>query len=138
MNDVYVTGLRLESVNNLKEKDLCKKSKKSDFFVNLGTASDYGFVNLTCSCPCLVLIGIVESVSLHGIVFSSVLKIHGRNSIVKPLPSLYFLKAPDQCNVPQLTPWKTYFFDEDNVFTDSNHGSVLQSLHFILSKCNRR
>ncbi|XP_071353332.1 uncharacterized protein [Trachinotus anak] len=82
-------------------------------------------------------IGIVESVSLHSIVFSSVLQIHGTNATVKPLPFPYILTRRGHCNSPKLTPGKTYFFDEVNVFIDFNHDSPLQSLHFIISICNR-
>ncbi|XP_039987200.1 uncharacterized protein si:ch211-195m9.3 [Xiphias gladius] len=100
---------RFLSVSNLKETDLCKEMK----------------------------IGTVQSVSLHSIVFSSVLKIHGINATVKTLPSPYILKTPDHCNFPKMIPGKTYFFDEVNVFTDFSHDSTIQSLHFIIYKCYR-
>ncbi|KAF7645303.1 hypothetical protein LDENG_00206900 [Lucifuga dentata] len=82
-------------------------------------------------------IGIVESVSVNDIVLSSVLKIHGTNAAVTHLAWPYILKIPDRCNAPKLTPGKTYFFDEEtfNFFTEFNRYSVLQSLHFIISKC---
>ncbi|XP_051255078.1 uncharacterized protein si:ch211-195m9.3 isoform X2 [Dicentrarchus labrax] len=95
------------SLNNLNETDLCKE----------------------------MLIGTVDSVSLHSIVFRSVLKIHGRTMI--PLPSPHILKKPDRCNFPKLIHGKTYFFNEVNVFTDFNHDSILQSFHFITSKCSQ-
>ncbi|XP_075999291.1 uncharacterized protein LOC142992667 [Genypterus blacodes] len=83
-----------------------------------------------------IYIGMVESVSTSGIVFSSVLKINGRNGTVTPLPSPYSLRMPDRCTSPKLTPGRIYFFDEHNrFFTNSNYHSVLQSLHFIIAKC---
>ncbi|XP_041796712.1 uncharacterized protein si:ch211-195m9.3 [Chelmon rostratus] len=101
---------RLQSMNNLNETDLCKD----------------------------MLIGIVESVSPHSVVFSAVLKIHGRSAAVKALPSPYVLKTHDHCNSPKLIPGEIYFFDEVNFFIDFNHASSIQSLHFIMSKCYRR
>ncbi|XP_045930859.1 galaxin isoform X1 [Micropterus dolomieu] len=98
---------RLLSMNNLNETHLCEN----------------------------ILIGTLEHVSLRSIVFSSVLKICGRNAIMKPLPSPHILKRSDHCNSPKLIPGKTYFFDEANFFTDFNSGSIVQSLHFIISKC---
>ncbi|KAL3991908.1 hypothetical protein ACER0C_011533 [Sarotherodon galilaeus] len=99
---------RLQSVNNMNKTDLCKKMR----------------------------IGTVESVSLHSIVFKSVLKIRGKKAKVKALPFPYILKTDDRCSSPKLIPGKTYFFNKVNVFTDSNHDTVLQSLHFIFSKCS--
>ncbi|XP_069003425.1 uncharacterized protein [Embiotoca jacksoni] len=98
---------RLVSVNNLKETDLCKKMH----------------------------IGTVESVSLYSIVFSNVLIIHGQNGTVKPLPLHYILQTPERCNFPKLIRGKAYFFDQVKVYTDFNHDLVLQSIHFIISKC---
>lgn len=97
----------------------------------------WGFV-MQCICVrlCLVRIGTVESVSLHSIVFKSVLKIRGKKAKVKALPFPYILKTDDHCSSPKLIPGKTYFFNKVNVFTDSNHDTVLQSLHFIFSKCS--
>ncbi|XP_065816610.1 uncharacterized protein [Labrus bergylta] len=100
---------RLVSMSNLNEEDLCKE----------------------------MLIGIVDSVSLHSIVFSSVFKIFGRNATVIHLPSTRVLRAPDHCNSPKLILGKTCFFDQVNVFTDFTHDSLHQSLHFIISKCYR-
>nr|XP_046246198.1 galaxin-like [Scatophagus argus] len=100
---------RLESINNLNETDLCKE----------------------------MLIGIVESVCQYSIVFSSVLKIHEKESIVKPLESPYILQTPNLCSLPKLIPGKTYFFDGVNFFIDSNHDSILKSLHFIIFKCSQ-
>ncbi|XP_034404648.1 galaxin [Cyclopterus lumpus] len=99
----------LLSLNNLNEEDLCDEMQ----------------------------IGTVDSVSLHGIAFNSVLTIHGRSAIVIPLASPHILQTPDHCSVPKLVLGKSYFFDKVNVFTDSNHDSILQSLHFIISKCYR-
>lgn len=82
-----------------------------------------------------MLIRTVESVSLHSIVFSSVLEVDGRGGTVRALPSPSFMEIPDHCSYPKVIPGKTYFFDEVNVFIDFNHDSILQSLHFILSKC---
>ncbi|XP_029373637.1 uncharacterized protein LOC115053208 [Echeneis naucrates] len=81
-------------------------------------------------------IGIVESVSLNSIVFSSVLKIHGSSATLKHLPSPHILRVPNRCNYPKLIPGKSYIFDDMNVFTDFNHKSSLQTLHFIISKCH--
>ncbi|XP_049433046.1 uncharacterized protein LOC125889260 isoform X4 [Epinephelus fuscoguttatus] len=100
---------RLLSVDNVKDADLCNKMH----------------------------IGIVESVSSHSVVFSSVLMIHGRNATVTSLASPYILKKHDHCTFPKLTAWRSYFFDGVNVFADFNHYSTLQSLHFILSRCYR-
>ncbi|KAK5868675.1 hypothetical protein PBY51_009669 [Eleginops maclovinus] len=80
-------------------------------------------------------IGAVESVSPDSIVFRDVLKIHGRNFTVTPLALPHILNTPDHCSFPKLTPGKIYFFDGKTFFADVNHGSVLQSLHFIISKC---
>ncbi|XP_070685837.1 galaxin-like isoform X2 [Pempheris klunzingeri] len=99
---------RLRSLNNLSEKDLCKELQ----------------------------IGIVESVSVHSIVFHSVLKICGRSATVKPLSSPHILETPDRCTSPKLIPGKTYVFNQVHVFTDFNHDSILQSLHFIIAKCS--
>ncbi|XP_067364732.1 uncharacterized protein si:ch211-195m9.3 isoform X2 [Channa argus] len=106
-----------------------KRVKDSEFiFLSL--------VNLNETDLCQgVHIGTVESVSPHSIVFSSVLKIHGRNATVIALTSHYILKISDDCMSPKLIPRKTYFFDDVNVFTDFNHDTILQSLHFIYSKC---
>ncbi|XP_073344947.1 uncharacterized protein [Pagrus major] len=98
---------RLQSLNNLSELELCKELR----------------------------VGTVESVSSHSTVFGRVLKFHGGRGVVEALPWPYILEAPDHCNSPTLIPGKTYFFDADNIFTDPNHDSVLQSLHFILCKC---
>ena len=96
------------------------------------------FVTLfVCLCPCLVHIGVVESVSLNSTVFSSVLEIQGGNVTVKRWPSTVILETPDYCNYLKLTPGKTYFFDDVNIFTGFNPDSVLQSIHFILSKCSQ-
>ncbi|TNN54817.1 hypothetical protein EYF80_034936 [Liparis tanakae] len=84
-----------------------------------------------------VHIGTVESVSPFSIVFTSVLRIRGSSSVVTPLASPHTLHTPDHCSAPGLAPGRSYFFDDVNVFTDSNHDSVLQSLHFIISKCHR-
>ncbi|XP_031717063.1 uncharacterized protein LOC116391008 [Anarrhichthys ocellatus] len=100
---------KLLSVNNLNETVLCGKMQ----------------------------IGTVESVSLHGIMFNSVLRIHGRKAFVRPLASPHLLQTPDYCSTPKLVRGKSYFFDEVNVFTDFNHDSILESLHFIISKCYR-
>ncbi|XP_042343372.1 galaxin [Plectropomus leopardus] len=99
---------RLLSVNNLKEEDLCNT----------------------------IHIGTVERVSLSSIMFKAALKIHGRNATVTPLASPYILRH-DRCSSPKLTPGKSYFFNEVNVFADVNHDSTHQSLHFIFSKCYR-
>ncbi|XP_038154492.1 galaxin isoform X2 [Cyprinodon tularosa] len=80
-------------------------------------------------------IGVVESVSQNSTVFSSVLKINGTNVTVEP--NVFTLNAANQCNFLRLTAGKTYFFNRVDVFTDFNHESVLQSLHFILSKCSQ-
>ncbi|XP_074498214.1 uncharacterized protein LOC141771639 [Sebastes fasciatus] len=100
---------RLLSVNNLNEADLCEKMQ----------------------------IGTVQSVSPHSIVFINVLKINGRDATVTALASPHILKTPDRCSSPKLTPGKTYFLNKVNVFTDFNHESIPQSLHFITSKCKR-
>ncbi|KAF1394070.1 hypothetical protein PFLUV_G00022680 [Perca fluviatilis] len=106
---VMIKESRLLSVNNLNETDLCDEMQ----------------------------IGTVESVSQDSIMFSNVLKIHGRNATVKPLASPHILETPDRCSSPKLIPGNSYFFDEVKVFTDFNHNSILQSLYFILSKCYR-
>ncbi|XP_030600730.1 uncharacterized protein LOC115790874 isoform X2 [Archocentrus centrarchus] len=98
---------RLLSVNILNNNDICKEMH----------------------------IGTVESVSLHSIVFRSVLKICG-GTIMKALPLPHILNTDDPCSSPKLIPGKTYFFNKVHVFTDFNHNSVLQSLHFIISKCS--
>ncbi|MEQ2179527.1 hypothetical protein GOODEAATRI_025956 [Goodea atripinnis] len=81
-----------------------------------------------------IFIGIVESVSHGSTVFSNVLKIKGNHATVGP--NVFILETPDQCKFLGLTTGKTYFFNYVDVFTDFNHESVLQSLHFILSKCS--
>ncbi|XP_074535566.1 uncharacterized protein LOC141797783 [Halichoeres trimaculatus] len=98
---------RLVSLNNLDEDNLCGEMHA----------------------------GIVNSVSLHSIVFSSVVKLHGRNATMKHLPSTYILKKPDCCNFPYLIPGKTYFFNQFFVSIDFNHDSILESFYFIISKC---
>ncbi|XP_017163579.1 uncharacterized protein LOC103474634 isoform X2 [Poecilia reticulata] len=80
-----------------------------------------------------VFIGVVESVSRSSTVFSNVLKITGKEATVEP--DVFVLETPDQCKFFKLTAGKTYFFNRADVFADFNHESVLQSLHFILSKC---
>ncbi|XP_026171264.1 usherin [Mastacembelus armatus] len=77
----------------------------------------------------------VESVSLNSIVFSSVLKIQGKNATVIALPSPYVMEIPDHCSTPKLVPGKIYFFDGMNILTDFNHHSAVQLIHFIFSKC---
>ncbi|KAM8902978.1 uncharacterized protein AB9W97_007378 [Spinachia spinachia] len=102
----------LRSLGNLNEIDLCNKLQ----------------------------VGIVERVCLHGIVFNSVFEIHGRNASVKHLPSPHFLQTgTDCCSNPKMVPGKSYFFDKVNVnvFINFNHDSILQSIHFIISKCYR-
>ncbi|XP_029302626.1 uncharacterized protein LOC115017986 isoform X2 [Cottoperca gobio] len=84
-----------------------------------------------------VRIGTLESVSPHSIMFGNVLKIHGRNGIVTHMASPQILKTPDRCSFPKLIPGNNYLFDEVNVFADFQHNSILQSLHFIISKCHR-
>ncbi|XP_019222673.1 uncharacterized protein LOC102080642 isoform X1 [Oreochromis niloticus] len=103
-----INGSRLLSVNNLNKIDLCKEMH----------------------------IGTVESVSLQSIVFRSVLKVHGMEAKVKALPFPYILERDDRCSSPKLIAGKTYYFNKVNVFIDFNHDSVLQSLHFIISKCS--
>ncbi|XP_034723821.1 uncharacterized protein si:ch211-195m9.3 [Etheostoma cragini] len=107
--NVTIKESTLLSLNNLNESSLCNAMQ----------------------------IGTIESVSPCSNVFSNVLKIHGRNASVQPLVSPYILQTPDHCSVPKLIPGNSYFFNEDNVFTDYNHNSVLQSLYFIFSKCYR-
>ncbi|XP_069390769.1 uncharacterized protein [Paralichthys olivaceus] len=97
---------RYLSENNLNSKDLCKQ-------MNFGT---------------------VESVSLHSVVFRSVLKIHPMNGTVKALASPYILKTPDRCSKPKLIPGMTYYFNEVHVFTGFTHDPI-QSLYFIIYKC---
>ncbi|XP_024660597.1 uncharacterized protein LOC112435872 isoform X1 [Maylandia zebra] len=103
-----INGSRLLSVDNLNKIDLCKEMH----------------------------IGTVESVSLQSIVFRSVLKVHGMEAKVKALPLPYILERDDRCSSPKLIAGKTYYFNKVNVFIDFNHDSVLQSLHFIISKCS--
>ncbi|KAL3991899.1 regulatory factor X 1/2/3 [Sarotherodon galilaeus] len=103
-----INGSRLLSVNNLNKIDLCKEMH----------------------------IGTVESVSLQSIVFRSVLMVHGMEAKVKALPFPYILERDDRCSSPKLIAGKTYYFNRVNVFIDFNHDSVLQSLHFIISKCS--
>ncbi|XP_068577054.1 uncharacterized protein si:ch211-195m9.3 [Cebidichthys violaceus] len=100
---------KLLSVNNLNEADLCDEMQ----------------------------IGTVESVSLHGIMFNNVWRIHGRQAIMKPLALPHILQTPDHCSTLKLVPGKSYFFDKVNVFTDFSHDSILHSLHSIISKCYR-
>lgn len=95
-------------------------------------------MDLCIKCLDTLFIGTVESVSLHGIVLSSVFSISGGTATVKPLPSPHVLKATDRFNSPKMIPGKTYFFNDTNLFIAFNHGSVLQSLHFIISKCTRK
>uniref|UniRef100_UPI0037E99E4B uncharacterized protein n=1 Tax=Semicossyphus pulcher TaxID=241346 RepID=UPI0037E99E4B len=100
---------RLESLINLNENDLCDEMH----------------------------IGTVESVSLHSIVFSSVVKIYGKHGRVQHLPSTHILRMTYRYNFPQLIAGKAYFFNNISVFTDFNHDSFPKSLHFVISKCNR-
>ncbi|XP_030296218.1 uncharacterized protein LOC115595639 [Sparus aurata] len=100
---------RLQSLNNLSEQELC------------------GELNVT----------IVESVSPCSTVISSTLKVHGTTQSVEVLPSPQILYTSDHCNSPTLIPGKTYFFIGSTFFTDPNHDSILQSIHFIFYKCNR-
>ncbi|XP_076591363.1 uncharacterized protein kcnk20 [Chaetodon auriga] len=104
-----ITESRLHSLKNLKETDLCGD----------------------------MLIGTVDRVSPHSIMFSTVLKINGTTATVRALPSPHILQIQDHCNSPKLIPGKIYFFREVNFFAYFNHGSILQSLHFIISKCHR-
>ncbi|XP_026049285.1 uncharacterized protein LOC113036910 [Astatotilapia calliptera] len=97
---------RVLSVNNLNKTDLCQKMH----------------------------IGTVESVSQQSVVFGNVLTVHGMEAEALPFP--YVLETDDRCSFPKLILGKTYFFNKVNVFTDFNHDSVLQSLHFIISKCS--
>ncbi|TMS07184.1 Usherin, partial [Larimichthys crocea] len=85
-----------------------------------------------------ILIGIVASVSQHqrSIAFNNVLKIHGRNGTLTPLASPHILNTPTRCNFPKVTLGKTYFFDRVNMYTDFNHDSILQSIHFIFTTCS--
>ncbi|KAL3991913.1 exosome complex component RRP4 [Sarotherodon galilaeus] len=99
-------GSRLLSLNNLNTSDLCKE----------------------------MYTGTVESVSVKSVVFRNVLKVHGNN--VTALPLHYILDIDNHCQSPKLFLGKTYIFNKVNVFTDFNHDSVLQSLHFIFSKCS--
>ncbi|XP_019200902.1 uncharacterized protein LOC106096463 isoform X2 [Oreochromis niloticus] len=99
-------GSRLLSLNNLNTSGLCKE----------------------------MYTGTVESVSVKSVVFRNVLKVHGNN--VTALPLHYILDIDDHCQSPKLFLGKTYIFNKVNVFTDFNHDSVLQSLHFIFSKCS--
>ncbi|XP_034556280.1 uncharacterized protein si:ch211-195m9.3 isoform X2 [Notolabrus celidotus] len=94
------------SLNNLDEKELCREMH----------------------------IGIVDSVSPQSIVFSRVVKIYGKNATVKHLTSPHILETHG-CNFLKLICGETYFFNHVNVFTDFNHDYILQSLHFIISKC---
>ncbi|XP_019211065.1 uncharacterized protein LOC102080793 isoform X4 [Oreochromis niloticus] len=80
-----------------------------------------------------IKIGTVESVSQHSIVFSSLLEINGQIASLKPLDWHYSWNKP---YLPELTPGKTYFFNDNNVFIDFNHDSLLQSIRFIISKCS--
>nr|XP_040044088.1 uncharacterized protein si:ch211-195m9.3 isoform X2 [Gasterosteus aculeatus aculeatus] len=101
----------LRSLGNLNETDLCGKLQ----------------------------VGIVERDGLNGIVFNSVLIIHGRNGSVIPRSGLHTLSTgTDGCSNAKLVPGKSYFFDDVkvNVFTDLNHDSILQSIYFIISKCH--
>ncbi|XP_012732891.3 galaxin isoform X2 [Fundulus heteroclitus] len=82
-----------------------------------------------------IFIGIVESVSQSGIVFSNLLKINGRDATVGP--DVFTLNVTDKCKFLRLTVGKTYFFNDMDIFTDFNHESVLQLLHFVLSKCSQ-
>ncbi|XP_014913541.1 uncharacterized protein LOC106963246 [Poecilia latipinna] len=82
-----------------------------------------------------VFIGVVESVSRSSTVFSNVLKITGKEATVES--DVFVLETPDQCKFFKLTAGKTYFFNRADVFADFNHESVLQLLHFILSKCSQ-
>ncbi|KAF3692747.1 Calmodulin [Channa argus] len=91
-------------------------------YAAMGTDSEFIFlslVNLNETDLCQgVHIGTVESVSPHSIVFSSVLKIHGRNATVIALTSHYILKISDDCMSPKLIPRKTYFFDDADQLTE--------------------
>ncbi|XP_058491027.1 uncharacterized protein si:ch211-195m9.3 isoform X1 [Solea solea] len=104
--DKMTTECTFLSVNNLNKIHLCNKIK----------------------------IGTIQSVSPHSIVFNTVLEIQGTQATVEALPSPYMLQTPNHCIIPKLTPGKTYFFDEAQVFSDFNHNS-LQSIYFIMSKC---
>lgn len=105
-----ITESRLHSLNNLNEADLCEE----------------------------MLIGTVESVAPHSIVFSTVLKINGRTATVRALPSPHILQIHNHCNSTKLIPGKTYLFKELNFFTDFSHSSTLHSLHYIISNCHHR
>ncbi|KAM8769548.1 uncharacterized protein AB9X84_002478 [Acanthopagrus schlegelii] len=97
----------LQPLNNLSEEELCEE----------------------------LLVGTVESVSPHSIMFSSIVKVCGKTGVVEVLPSLQTLNTLDHCNFPTLIHGMTYFFNGSNIFTDPNHDSVLQSIHFIFCKC---
>ncbi|XP_026047138.1 uncharacterized protein LOC113035712 [Astatotilapia calliptera] len=101
-------GSRLLSLNNLNTSDLCKE----------------------------MYIGTVESVSVKSVVFRNVLWVHGKYSNVTALPLHHILDIDDHCKSPKLFLGKTYIFNNVNIFTDFNHDSVLQSLHFIFYKCS--
>ncbi|KAG8001993.1 hypothetical protein GBF38_012304, partial [Nibea albiflora] len=97
--------------------------------------------NLTETLLCEEIhIGIVASVSQHqlSIAFNNVLKIHGKSGTVTSLASPQILKTPDRCNFPKVSPGKTYFFIQDHMYTDFNHDSILQSIHFIFTKCSHQ
>ncbi|XP_005471063.1 galaxin isoform X1 [Oreochromis niloticus] len=106
------------------------RPRKSGVFHN-STILSLNKLNQTQLCN-PIKIGTVESVSQHSIVFSSLLEINGQIASLKPLDWHYSWNKP---YLPELTPGKTYFFNDDNVFIDFNHDSLLQSIRFIISKC---
>ncbi|XP_055369962.1 uncharacterized protein LOC114867935 isoform X2 [Betta splendens] len=81
-------------------------------------------------------IGTVKNVSLHGVEFTNVLKIHGSNGTVTLGSLSHTVPIPDLCSSSVLTLGSAHFFNEANVFVDPNHCSVLRSLHFIFSSCS--
>ncbi|XP_041849722.1 galaxin [Melanotaenia boesemani] len=116
---------------------LVKSSQNSSKTSKTESTLQFDSINLENNLCNEIFMGTVESVSLKSIVFSHVLEIHGRNGTVKPLVSRYILETPDHCKFLKLTPGKTYYFSKNDVFTDLNHDSVLQSIYFFLSKCSQ-
>ncbi|XP_041656223.1 uncharacterized protein si:ch211-195m9.3 isoform X2 [Cheilinus undulatus] len=118
-----------EKTNKQKQGQHERRLIKGCTFVSLVNLNEYNLCEE-------INVGIVDSVSLHSIVFSSVVIISGRNSAARPLPSTHIMRTPDHCSFPKLIPGQTYFFNHTDIFTDFYHDSLLKSLHFIFSKCH--
>ncbi|XP_055082082.1 uncharacterized protein si:ch211-195m9.3 [Periophthalmus magnuspinnatus] len=85
-----------------------------------------------------VNLGKVESVSVHSIVFSNVLKVYPKGGLVYfEARGVMSSKDPGKCILPELTTGKVYFFSRTKVFVNLDHKTVFEALYFIISTCQQ-